>query len=81
MYDTANIHFSLNKNKKKILFLPFSLENVKMVKPERHKTIIPRSGNGNCKLRKLKKSLCKISRGSFVCVKIVCFFCFFALTD
>ena len=28
-----------------IIFLPFSLENVKMVKPERHKTIIPRTGN------------------------------------
>ena len=49
-----------------------------MVKPESYKTIIPRTEKGNCKLRKLKKSLCKISRGSFVCVKIVCFFCFFA---
>ena len=45
MYDTANIHFSLNKNKQMIIFLPFSQENVKMVKPESHKTIIPRSEN------------------------------------
>ena len=46
MYDTANIHFSLNKNKKMIIFLPFSQENVKMVKHESYKTIIPRTRNG-----------------------------------
>ena len=47
-----------------------------MVKPERYKTIIPRTEKGNCKLRKLKKSLCKISRGSLCVSKSFAFFAF-----